>query len=78
MELNRIAIDTSRHVFTIHGVDQEEQPALRFDERGKPHRQAVDDIARITAQTLVRQPEIAGFVVMKRPPMAAPGTPTSR
>ena len=29
----RIAIDTSKHVFTIHGVDQEEQPALRREIR---------------------------------------------
>jgi len=52
--------------------------ALRFDERGKPHRQAVDDMARITAQTLVRQLELSGFVVMKRPPVSPHSTPTSR
>lgn len=29
MELKRIAIDTSKHVFTIHGVDQQDSPVLR-------------------------------------------------
>jgi transposase len=29
MELKRIAIDTSKHVFTLHGVDEAERPALR-------------------------------------------------
>jgi transposase len=33
MELKRIAIDTSKHVFTIHGVDQQEQAALRREVR---------------------------------------------
>jgi transposase len=31
MELKRIAIDTSKHVFTLHGVDQAERPVLRRD-----------------------------------------------
>ena len=29
MELKRIAIDTSKHVFTLHGVDQAERAVLR-------------------------------------------------
>src|SRR5271156_5587532 len=33
MEFKRIAIDTSKYVFTIHGVDQQERPALRRDLR---------------------------------------------
>jgi transposase len=33
MEFKRIAIDTSKHVFTIHGVDQQEHPILRRELR---------------------------------------------
>jgi transposase len=29
VELKRIAIDTSKHVFTLHGVDERERPVLR-------------------------------------------------
>jgi transposase len=29
MKLKRIAIDTSKHVFTLHGVDEQERPVLR-------------------------------------------------
>ena len=29
MKFKRIAIDTSKHVFTIHGVDERDQPILR-------------------------------------------------
>jgi transposase len=29
MEIKRIAIDTSKHVFTLHGVDEREHPVLR-------------------------------------------------
>ena len=29
MELKRIAIDTSKHVFTLHGVDPADRPVLR-------------------------------------------------
>src|ERR1700721_42647 len=29
MEFKRISIDTSKHVFTIHGVDEQERPILR-------------------------------------------------
>lgn len=46
--------------------------ALRFDDRGKPHRQAVDMMAHITAQTLARYLDMAGFVVMRRPPAKPP------
>src|SRR5437016_13420627 len=33
MELKRIAIDTSKSVFTLHGVDAQERPVLRRDLR---------------------------------------------
>jgi transposase len=33
VELKRISIDTSKHVFTIHGVDQREHPVLRREIR---------------------------------------------
>ena len=46
---------------------------LRFDERGKAHRQAVDSMAQIAAETLARYLEQAGFVVMKRPAMKLHG-----
>ena len=42
---------------------------LRFDEYGKPHRQAMDSMIDIAAATLVRHLEMSGFVVMKPPPM---------
>jgi transposase len=29
MKFKRIAIDTSKHVFTLHGVDGQERPVLR-------------------------------------------------
>ena len=29
MEVKRIAIDTAKHVFTLHGVDEREHPVLR-------------------------------------------------
>jgi hypothetical protein len=48
--------------------------ALRFDERGKAHRQASELTAQIAAQTLVRYLELAGFVVMKRPARKPPST----
>jgi transposase len=31
MELKRIAIDTSKHVFTVHGVDHQDRVVLRRD-----------------------------------------------
>lgn len=31
MELKRISIDTSKSVFTLHGIDQQDQPVLRRD-----------------------------------------------
>ncbi|EGO93265.1 Transposase IS116/IS110/IS902 family protein (plasmid) [Acidiphilium sp. PM] len=31
MEYKRISIDTSKHVFTIHAVDEKERPVLRHD-----------------------------------------------
>ena len=33
MELKRIAIDTSKHVFTLHGVDVADRPVLRRELR---------------------------------------------
>ena len=33
MKLKRIAIDTSKHVFTLHGVDEAERPVLRRELR---------------------------------------------
>jgi transposase len=33
MELKRISIDTSKHIFTIHGVDRQEHPVLRREIR---------------------------------------------
>ena len=29
MQHKRIAIDTSKHVFTLHGVDEHDRPLLR-------------------------------------------------
>ena len=52
--------------------------ALRFDERDRPHREAVSDMTRMTAQTLVRQLELSGLVVMKRPPAPPQGRPMRR
>lgn len=52
--------------------------ALRFDERGKAHSRATDMTARIAAETLVRYLDLAGFVVMKRPPAVSPTTPKTR
>jgi hypothetical protein len=45
--------------------------ALRYDGR-KRVRDADDAMARITAERLVRHLERSGFVLMKRPPDAAP------
>ena len=33
MKLKRIAIDTSKHVFTLHGVDEQERSVLRREIR---------------------------------------------
>jgi transposase len=33
MEFKRLSIDTSKHVFTIHGVDDQERPVLRREIR---------------------------------------------
>jgi hypothetical protein len=42
--------------------------ALRYDERGKPNRNAVEIMAAITGEHLAERLEAAGFVVMRRPP----------
>jgi hypothetical protein len=47
--------------------------ALRYDGRKRVHH-ADDAMARITADRLVRHLERSGFVLMKRPPHAAPTT----
>ncbi|WP_428489554.1 hypothetical protein [Rhodopila sp.] len=47
--------------------------ALRYDGRKRVHH-ADDAMARITADRLVRHLERSGFVLMKRPPGAAPTT----
>src|ERR1017187_5763234 len=31
MKIKRVAIDTSKHVFTLHGVDEQERPVLRHE-----------------------------------------------
>jgi hypothetical protein len=33
MKFRRIAIDTSKHVFTLHGFDEQERPVLRRELR---------------------------------------------
>jgi hypothetical protein len=47
--------------------------ALQYAGRRRVH-DAVDSMARITADRLVRHLEMSGFVVMKKPPAAAPTT----
>jgi transposase len=32
-QYNRIAIDTSKAVFTLHGIDQKDRPVLRINLR---------------------------------------------
>ncbi len=48
--------------------------ALRFDGRRRVHT-GDETMARITAERLVEHLRQSGFVVMKRPPRAAPGLP---
>jgi hypothetical protein len=48
--------------------------ALRFDERGKPHRGGGDLIATIAAEHLAEHLRRAGFLVMKAPPARAHST----
>ncbi len=45
--------------------------ALRYQGRKRVH-DADDVMARVTAERLVRHLEASGFVLMKRPPIAAP------
>lgn len=42
--------------------------ALQFSRSGKPHRHAGSYTARIAADVLAEHLELAGFVVMKKPP----------
>jgi hypothetical protein len=51
---------------------------LRFGDRGKPHRQAVDSMVQIAAETLAQHLARSGFVVMKRPAMKPHSAATSR
>lgn len=46
--------------------------ALQFSRSGKPHRHAGSYTARIAADVLAEHLELAGFVVLKRPPAQAP------
>jgi hypothetical protein len=55
--------------------------ALRYQGRKRMH-DADDIMAQVTAERLVRHLEASGFVLMKRPPIAAPavagpGAPTT-
>ena len=38
MEYRRVAIDTSKHVFTLHGVDAQDHPVLRRSSLNSPSR----------------------------------------
>lgn len=49
--------------------------ALRYQGRKRVH-DAADAMARITADRLVRHLEASGFVLMRRPPGAAPAVGT--
>lgn len=49
MDFKRIAIDTSKHVFTLHGVDERELPILRRELR----RGQVEDFFRGLLETEV-------------------------
>ena len=49
--------------------------ALQFNRSGKAHRHAASDMARIAADVLAEHLELAGFVVMKKPPAQAPAAP---
>ncbi len=48
--------------------------ALRFSRTGKAHRHASEMMARIAADVLVDHLELAGYVVMKKPPAPPPST----
>lgn len=45
--------------------------ALRFNRSGKSHRHATEMTARIAADVMAEHLELAGFVVMKKPPAQA-------
>lgn len=44
--------------------------ALRFNERGRPRRTGVEQMAPLAAAQLVRHLALARFVVLRRPPLA--------
>jgi hypothetical protein len=47
LKFKRIAIDTSKHVFTLHGVDEQEQPVLRRElKRGQVQNFSVSCLIR--------------------------------
>jgi len=50
MEFKRIAIDTSKHVFTLHGVDEQEKPQLR---RELKRSQMVPFFSKLSATEIV-------------------------
>ena len=51
--------------------------ALRFSRRGKAHRFAIEDMARIAADVLIENLELAGFVVLKTPPAVTHAAPAA-
>ena len=51
--------------------------ALRFGRRGKPHRHALEDMARIAADVLIEHLELSSYVVMKKPDLRAHAAPSS-
>ncbi len=68
-------MDTLLRAATTDELVQALSYSLRFNERGKAHRMGADFVARIAAETLVKHLELAGFVVMKKPPGGAPVAP---
>ena len=72
MELKRISIDTSKHVFTLHGVDGEDRVVLRRrrllwrgeDRPEGPHRR--DDLHPIPGTAHPRMKEMGGSSTCRR------------
>ena len=69
MELKRIAIDTSKHVFTLHGVDEQERPVLRRNlkraqveavlRQAAPHRGGDGGVRRLAPLGPASEPRLA-------------------
>lgn len=53
---------------TREEIEQTLSYGLRFNERGKSHRNASDFMAGIAASILAKQLEMSGFVLFKKPP----------